>query len=116
MLAAFRMPTHLAPWLCARLNSILVFFLICLVLAIPMAANVLDTIVLFGDSITQGGWQPHGFAQRLAYVYARKLDVTNRGLSGYNTEWAIPVFEQARTSRVCTYTRDHLNRLLFCPC
>ena len=27
-------------------------------------------------------------------VYARKLDVLNRGLSGYNTEWAIPVFEQ----------------------
>ena len=27
-------------------------------------------------------------------VYARKLDVINRGLSGFNTEWAIPVFEQ----------------------
>ncbi|KAF8520171.1 GDSL Lipase/Acylhydrolase [Hysterangium stoloniferum] len=59
-----------------------------------MAANVLDTIVLFGDSITQGGWQPEGFAQRLAYVYARKLDVINRGLSGYNTEWGLPVFKQ----------------------
>jgi len=27
-------------------------------------------------------------------VYARKLDVLNRGLSGYNTDWAIPVLEQ----------------------
>jgi lysophospholipase L1-like esterase len=27
-------------------------------------------------------------------VYARKLDVINRGLSGYNTTWAIPCFEQ----------------------
>lgn len=27
-------------------------------------------------------------------VYARRLDVLNRGLSGYNTDWAIPVFEQ----------------------
>lgn len=27
-------------------------------------------------------------------VYSRKLDVINRGLSGFNTEWAIPVFEQ----------------------
>lgn len=27
-------------------------------------------------------------------VYSRKLDVINRGLSGYNTEWAIPVFDQ----------------------
>ena len=27
-------------------------------------------------------------------MYARKLDVINRGLSGYNTTWAIPCFEQ----------------------
>jgi len=27
-------------------------------------------------------------------VYARKLDVLNRGLSGFNTRWAIPAFEQ----------------------
>ena len=27
-------------------------------------------------------------------AYCRKLDVINRGLSGFNTEWAIPVFEQ----------------------
>jgi len=59
-----------------------------------MSANALDAIVLLGDSITQGGWEPNGFAQKLAYVYARKLDVINRGLSGYNTEWTIPVFEQ----------------------
>lgn len=30
-------------------------------------------------------------------VYARKLDVLNRGLSGYNTDWAIPVLEQVST-------------------
>ncbi|KAH7102210.1 GDSL Lipase/Acylhydrolase [Auriculariales sp. MPI-PUGE-AT-0066] len=59
-----------------------------------MTSNQLDTIVLFGDSITQGGWEAGGFAQRLAYVYARKLDVINRGLSGYNSEWGLPVFEQ----------------------
>jgi hypothetical protein len=27
-------------------------------------------------------------------AYSRKLDVLNRGLSGYNTDWAIPVLEQ----------------------
>ncbi|KAI0725500.1 SGNH hydrolase [Fomitopsis betulina] len=59
-----------------------------------MAANVQDVIMLLGDSITQGGWEPDGFAQQLAYVYNRKLDVINRGMSGYNTEWAIPVLEQ----------------------
>jgi hypothetical protein len=85
-----------------------------------MAANVLDAIMLFGDSITQGSWELDGIGARLScqsflllprvsslrgeveltdpekktVVYARKLDVLNRGLSGYNTEWAIPVFEQ----------------------
>ncbi|KAG8692811.1 hypothetical protein FRC09_010938 [Ceratobasidium sp. 395] len=57
-----------------------------------MAANALDCIMLLGDSLTQGGWEPDGFVQRLAYVYCRKLDVINRGLSGYNTDWAIPLF------------------------
>lgn len=28
-------------------------------------------------------------------IYARRLDVINRGMSGYNTDWGIPVFEQA---------------------
>jgi len=59
-----------------------------------MAANVQDVIMLLGDSLTQGGWEPNGFAQRLSYVYARKLDVLNRGFGGYQTDWAIPVFEQ----------------------
>ncbi|KAF8892562.1 SGNH hydrolase-type esterase domain-containing protein [Infundibulicybe gibba] len=61
-----------------------------------MAACIQDVIMLFGDSITQGGWAPdhNGMGQHLSHVYARKLDVLNRGLSGYNTDWAIPVFKQ----------------------
>lgn len=59
-----------------------------------MAANILDVIMLFGDSITQGSWELDGVGARLSFVYSRKLDVINRGLSGYNTEWAIPVFDQ----------------------
>ncbi|KAF8061561.1 SGNH hydrolase-type esterase domain-containing protein [Lyophyllum atratum] len=61
-----------------------------------MAANVQDVILLFGDSITQGGWEPgmYGFGAQLAHVYARKLDVLNRGLSGYSTDWAAPAFKQ----------------------
>jgi len=52
--------------------------------------------MLFGDSITQGGWEPglNAFGQRLSHVYARRLDVLNRGYSGYNSEWCLPVFEQ----------------------
>lgn len=59
-----------------------------------MSETVQDVILLFGDSITQGSWQPSGLAQRLAYVYARKLDVINRGLSGYNSDWGLSVFKQ----------------------
>ncbi|KAF5330647.1 hypothetical protein D9619_006029 [Psilocybe cf. subviscida] len=61
-----------------------------------MAAYVQDVFMLFGDSITQGGWEPglDGFGQRLSHVYARKLDVLNRGYSGYNSTWGLPVFEQ----------------------
>ncbi|KAG6841677.1 hypothetical protein C0991_008315 [Blastosporella zonata] len=32
-------------------------------------------------------------------VYARKLDVLNRGLSGYNTDWATPVFKRTIATR-----------------
>ncbi|KZT11198.1 SGNH hydrolase [Laetiporus sulphureus 93-53] len=59
-----------------------------------MAANVEDVIMLLGDSLTQGGWDPQGFAQKLSYAYQRKLDVLNRGMSGYNSEWIRPIFEQ----------------------
>jgi hypothetical protein len=31
-----------------------------------MAATVQDVIMLLGDSITQKGWEPNAFAQRLA--------------------------------------------------
>ncbi|GAA5880735.1 hypothetical protein JCM3774_005694 [Rhodotorula dairenensis] len=44
----------------------------------------MDQVVLFGDSITQGAWVPGGTGAALAHVYQRKLDVLNRGFSGYN--------------------------------
>ena len=51
-------------------------------------------VVLFGDSLTQQGWysehsRNEGWAARLANAYSRKADVLNRGLSGYNTRWAL---------------------------
>ncbi|GAA5861674.1 hypothetical protein JCM8547_000701 [Rhodosporidiobolus lusitaniae] len=58
-------------------------------------ANVLmDQVVMFGDSITQGSWVAGGTGAELANKWQRKLDVVNRGLSGYNTEWAIPIMKQ----------------------
>ncbi|KAF4608745.1 hypothetical protein EYR40_001092 [Pleurotus pulmonarius] len=59
-----------------------------------MASHIHDVIMLFGDSITQGGWQNGGFGHRLDDAYSRKFDVLNRGLAGYNTDWALPVFRQ----------------------
>ncbi|EIN07809.1 SGNH hydrolase [Punctularia strigosozonata HHB-11173 SS5] len=56
----------------------------------------MDQIWLLGDSLTQGGYEIEnkGFAARLAHAYIRKLDIVNRGLSGYNTTWALRVFKQ----------------------
>ncbi|KAF1995477.1 SGNH hydrolase, partial [Amniculicola lignicola CBS 123094] len=50
--------------------------------------------VLFGDSITQDSFnQERGFsfAAGLQHAYIRRLDVVNRGLSGYNTRQALQV-------------------------
>lgn len=57
--------------------------------------------MLFGDSITQGAWEPgmNGFGEQLSHVYARKLDVLNRGFSGYNTDWATPTFKQSLATK-----------------
>jgi isoamyl acetate esterase len=63
----------------------------------------LDQFVLFGDSITEHSFsQERGFAFRAALsdTYARKLDVINRGLAGYNTRQAI------RALPLCTPTPE----------
>jgi len=64
-----------------------------------MAASVQDSILLFGDSLTEGGWVEGGFAQLLAVAYNRKLDVINRGLGGYNSEWGLTAFKYIFASR-----------------
>ncbi|KAF2714605.1 SGNH hydrolase [Pleomassaria siparia CBS 279.74] len=52
-------------------------------------ASPVEQFLLFGDSITQqsGG----GFAGPLQDAYIRRLDVVNRGFSGYNTKMALKV-------------------------
>ncbi|XP_078502912.1 isoamyl acetate-hydrolyzing esterase 1 homolog isoform X2 [Lissotriton helveticus] len=45
-------------------------------------------VVLFGDSITQFAFESNGWGTILAGKLARKCDVLNRGLSGYNSRWA----------------------------
>jgi lysophospholipase L1-like esterase len=50
-----------------------------------------EAICLFGDSITQDGFDPvnGGWVAGLANYYRRKADVINRGMSGYNTRLAL---------------------------
>jgi lysophospholipase L1-like esterase len=49
--------------------------------------------VLFGDSITQKSFGPGGWAGALADVYQRRVDVINRGYSGYNTRWVLAIMD-----------------------
>ena len=44
-------------------------------------------VLLLGDSQTQRGAAPQGWVNLIADKYCRRLDITNRGLSGYNTRW-----------------------------
>ncbi|BGO97481.1 isoamyl acetate-hydrolyzing esterase [Rhodotorula toruloides] len=55
---------------------------------------LMDQIIMFGDSITQGAWVPGGTGATISHAYQRKLDVINRGFSGYNTVWGLEVLKQ----------------------
>lgn len=57
----------------------------------------MDQFLLLGDSITQQSFgQDRGFAfgAALSDAYVRRLDVVNRGLSGYNTRQALQVLDR----------------------
>eukprot|EP00850_Spirogloea_muscicola_P011223 SM000069S20660 [mRNA] locus=s69:5956:9394:+ [translate_table: standard] len=54
-----------------------------------VGAGLRPRVVLFGDSITQHGFAPGGWAAALQDEYARKVDVVLRGYSGYNSRWAL---------------------------
>ena len=47
--------------------------------------------VLFGDSITQQSFAVGGWGARLADKLFRKVDVFNRGYSGYSTRTILPL-------------------------
>ncbi|KAJ1784824.1 isoamyl acetate-hydrolyzing esterase, partial [Coemansia sp. RSA 2399] len=46
-----------------------------------------DITLVFGDSITQLGYEPEtgGWVTHLSNMYVRRMDILNRGFSGYNT-------------------------------
>ena len=53
----------------------------------------MDQFILFGDSITQQAFSEHGapFGAALTDAYIRKLDIVNRGFSGYNSSHAFDI-------------------------
>lgn len=51
-------------------------------------------LILFGDSLTQYSFQVGGWGSRLADELQRKVDVLNRGFSGYNTDNAVKFMKQ----------------------
>ena len=56
-----------------------------------MASKPRPRLVLLGDSITQQSFslERHGWGAALADLYQQKVDVINRGASGYNTRWTL---------------------------
>lgn len=46
-------------------------------------------VLFFGDSITQHGWDTSidGWVAAFAFHWYRRVDVLNRGYSGYNSRW-----------------------------
>ncbi|XVF25687.1 hypothetical protein REPUB_Repub13aG0235200 [Reevesia pubescens] len=51
-------------------------------------------IYLFGDSITEESFDDGGWGASLANHFSRTVDVVLRGYSGYNTRWALKVFDR----------------------
>ncbi|KAJ2893451.1 isoamyl acetate-hydrolyzing esterase [Coemansia aciculifera] len=51
------------------------------------------SIVCFGDSLTQHGYDvaKRGWVAQLSHAYLRRLDVINRGYSGYTSRWVQPL-------------------------
>ncbi|KAJ2332792.1 isoamyl acetate-hydrolyzing esterase [Coemansia sp. RSA 2681] len=60
---------------------------------------MLDAIVCFGDSLTQHGYDvsKRGWVAQLSLVYIRRLDVINRGFSGFTSRWVLPLVPQLIT-------------------
>lgn len=63
----------------------------------------MNQFILFGDSITQQCFsQENGvgvFGPALSNAYVRRLDIINRGFSGYNTSQALQVLPEVMPQR-----------------
>ncbi|CCK68851.1 isoamyl acetate-hydrolyzing esterase KNAG_0B04160 [Huiozyma naganishii CBS 8797] len=59
-----------------------------------------DKLLLFGDSITEFAFNPEQFSigTALTNAYTRKLDVVQRGFSGYNSRWGVRILKKLLSS------------------
>ena len=74
---------------------------------------VRETAVLFGDSITQYSFAPQGWGAGLAHAFQRKVDVLNRGYSGYTTRLARAMFDHVFPPTMYQDGTKHLFVTLF---
>ena len=56
--------------------------------------------ILLGDSITQQSFGIGGFGSRLAGELTRKIDIINRGYSGYNTKHIVSMLDKIFPSEI----------------
>ena len=71
-------------------------------------SHAYDQIILFGDSITQQSENQErgfGFAPALRDDYIRRLDVVNRGFSGYTSQLALQVLPHFMPDRSQAHVR-----------
>lgn len=65
----------------------------------------LNQFIVFGDSLTQRGYELHtgGWVSLLSNIYIRKRDIINRGFSGYTTKYCLeliqPILQHAINSK-----------------
>ncbi|KAJ2871838.1 isoamyl acetate-hydrolyzing esterase [Coemansia aciculifera] len=73
-----------------------------------------DTIVCFGDSLTQHGWDvsKRGWVAQLSQVYLRKLGIVNQGFSGYTSRWTLPLLPQILPAATSEGPRPRLLTIL----
>jgi lysophospholipase L1-like esterase len=67
------------------------------ILTVPGIKNGRKVVVFFGDSITQHAFDPEkqGFVAHFGNFWSRRVDVFNRGYSGYNSRWGLQIVEDA---------------------
>ncbi|KAJ3185025.1 hypothetical protein HDU87_002591 [Geranomyces variabilis] len=74
-----------------------------------------DQALLFGDSITERAFDPsgQGWGAYLTDAYARKLDVVQRGFSGYNTAHAVHMLPKILKTITPAQSKLRLSTIFF---